>query len=52
MKINIIKIAELLKLAVLLVAIIVLLFPVIKNLPDATPIIYPPVNNSATSIGR
>jgi uncharacterized surface protein with fasciclin (FAS1) repeats len=50
MKINILPNSNIIKVS-LLVAVVAFITSCNKELPDATPIVYPPVNNSSTSIG-
>ena len=50
MKINILQNSRIIKIS-LLVAMVAFLISCNKDLPKATPIIYPPANNSSTSIG-
>ena len=50
MKINILQNSRTIKMF-LFAAIISFIISCNKELPDATPIIYPPINNSSTSIG-
>ncbi len=50
MKINILQHSRIIKIS-LLVAMAAFVISCNKDLPDATPIIYPPVNNSTTNIG-
>ena len=50
MKLNILQNTRILK-VLLLVATIAFIASCNKDLPDPTPIIYPPVNNSSITIG-
>ena len=50
MKINILQNSRIIKIS-LLVAMAAFVISCNKELPDATPIIYPPLNNSTTTIG-